>query len=105
MLDGSFYLQLLERLLAAHAAIVSPSLGSVKWYGTAARMATRVGLTGAPRSWWGASLPDSYGKRQRNQVKAKKATAREERRVARAQRRANVAARDSGHQQSEEHTP
>jgi hypothetical protein len=50
-------------------------------------------------------LPDSYGKRQRNQVKAKKATAREERRVARAQRRANVAARGSEQQQIEEHTP
>jgi hypothetical protein len=37
-------------------------------------------------------LPDSYGKRQRNQVKAKKATAREERRVARNERRAQRAA-------------
>lgn len=59
-------------------------------------MTTRMGLTGAPRFWWGVSLPDSYGKRQRNQVKAKKATAREERRVARARRRAKVAARDQG---------
>jgi hypothetical protein len=33
-------------------------------------------------------LPDSYGKRRRDQVKARKATAREERRVARNQRRA-----------------
>jgi hypothetical protein len=59
-------------------------------------MTTRMGLTGAPRSSWGTSLPDSYGKRQRNQVKAKKATAREERRVARARRRAKVAARVQG---------
>jgi hypothetical protein len=34
-------------------------------------------------------MPESYGKRQRNQVKAKKATAREERRLARNQRRAD----------------
>jgi hypothetical protein len=33
-------------------------------------------------------MPDSYGKRQRNQVKAKKAAAREERRLARNRRRA-----------------
>ena len=32
-------------------------------------------------------MPDSFGKRQRREVKAKKAVAREERRVARAQRR------------------
>ena len=32
-------------------------------------------------------MPDSFGKRQRRDVKAKKAVAREERRVARAQRR------------------
>jgi hypothetical protein len=37
-------------------------------------------------------LPDSYGKRRRNQVKAKKATARDERRVARNERRARRAA-------------
>jgi len=36
-------------------------------------------------------LPDSYGKRRRDQVKARKATAREERRVARNQRRAGGA--------------
>jgi hypothetical protein len=34
-------------------------------------------------------MPESYGKRQRSQVKAKKATAREERRLARNQRRAD----------------
>lgn len=34
-------------------------------------------------------MPESYGKRQRNQVKAKKATAREERRLARNQRKAD----------------
>ena len=34
-------------------------------------------------------MPESYGKRQRNQVKAKKATAKEERRLARNQRRAD----------------
>jgi hypothetical protein len=50
-------------------------------------------------------MPDSYGKRQRNQVKAKKATAREERRVARARRRAKDAARDPAHYQSEELSP
>jgi len=37
-------------------------------------------------------MPDSYGKRQRRDVKAKKAVAREERRVARAQRDADRAA-------------
>jgi hypothetical protein len=35
------------------------------------------------------SMPESYGKRQRSQVKAKKATAREERRLARNQRKAD----------------
>jgi hypothetical protein len=83
MLDSPFYVQFLERLLAAHAAVVSTSLGSVR----------------------GPSLPESYGKRQRNQVKAKKATAREERRVARARRRAKVAPTDSGRWQSEELWP
>jgi hypothetical protein len=34
-------------------------------------------------------MPESYGKRQRSQVKAKKATAREERRLARNQRKAD----------------
>jgi hypothetical protein len=34
-------------------------------------------------------MPESYGKRQRNQVKAKKANAKEERRLARNQRRAD----------------
>lgn len=37
-------------------------------------------------------MPDSFGKRQRNQAKAKKANAREERRLARNQRRADRAA-------------
>lgn len=37
-------------------------------------------------------MPDSFGKRQRREVKAKKAAAREERRVARTQRRADRAA-------------
>jgi hypothetical protein len=37
-------------------------------------------------------MPDSYGKRQRRDAKAKKAAAREERRVARNQRRADRAA-------------
>ena len=37
-------------------------------------------------------MPDSFGKRQRREVKAKKAVAREERRVARAQRREDRAA-------------
>ena len=37
-------------------------------------------------------MPDSYGKRQRRDVKAKKAVAREERRVARNQRREDRAA-------------
>jgi hypothetical protein len=37
-------------------------------------------------------MPDSYGKRQRRQVKAKKTAAREERRIARNQRRADRAA-------------
>jgi hypothetical protein len=32
-------------------------------------------------------MPETYGKRQRQSVKARKASAREERRVARAQRR------------------
>lgn len=62
-------------------------------------------LTGAPGSWWGASLPDSYGKRQRNQVKAKKAIAREERRLARARQRAKVAARGEDLDQSGERSP
>jgi hypothetical protein len=34
-------------------------------------------------------MPESYGKRQRGQVKARKANAREERRLARNQRRAD----------------
>lgn len=34
-------------------------------------------------------MPDSYGKRQRQQVKARKGAAREQRRVARNQRRAD----------------
>ncbi|HYH27743.1 MAG TPA: hypothetical protein VEA19_03080 [Actinomycetota bacterium] len=34
-------------------------------------------------------MPESYGKRQRGQIKAKKANAREERRVARNKRRAD----------------
>lgn len=38
-------------------------------------------------------MPDSYGKRQRRDANAKKAVAREERRVARAQRRKD---RDAG---------
>jgi len=80
MLNGPFYLQFLERLLAAHVALVSPPIGLVR-------------------------VPDSYGKRQRDQVKAKKATAREERRVERARRRAKVAGRDSGRYQSEENPP
>jgi hypothetical protein len=50
-------------------------------------------------------VPDSYGKRQRNQVKAKKATAREERRVARARRRGKIATSDSGRFQSDKHLP
>jgi hypothetical protein len=37
-------------------------------------------------------VPESYGKRQRGVVKAKKAAAREERRMARNQRRADRAA-------------
>ncbi|HLB62348.1 MAG TPA: hypothetical protein VJN50_06415 [Actinomycetota bacterium] len=37
-------------------------------------------------------MPDSFGKRQRREVKAKKAAAREERRVARNQRRQDRAA-------------
>ena len=37
-------------------------------------------------------MPDSFGKRQRRDAKAKKATAREERRLARNQRRADRAA-------------
>ncbi|MGH2527869.1 MAG: hypothetical protein ACRDH0_00765 [Actinomycetota bacterium] len=37
-------------------------------------------------------MPDSFGKRQRREVKAKKAAAREERRAARTQRRADRAA-------------
>ena len=37
-------------------------------------------------------MPESYGKRQRGVVKAKKAAAREERRMARNQRRADRAA-------------
>lgn len=37
-------------------------------------------------------MPDSFGKRQRNQAKARKANAREERRLARNQRRADRAA-------------
>jgi hypothetical protein len=37
-------------------------------------------------------MPDSFGKRARRDVKAKKAAAREERRVARAQRREDRAA-------------
>jgi hypothetical protein len=37
-------------------------------------------------------MPDSYGKRQRREVKAKKAVAREERRVARKQRSEDRAA-------------
>jgi hypothetical protein len=37
-------------------------------------------------------MPDSFGKRQRREVKQKKANAREERRVARAQRDADRAA-------------
>lgn len=37
-------------------------------------------------------MPDSYGKRQRREVKAKKAVAREERRVARKQRNEDRAA-------------
>jgi hypothetical protein len=37
-------------------------------------------------------VPESYGKRQRGAVKAKKAAAREERRMARNQRRADRAA-------------
>ncbi len=36
-------------------------------------------------------MPDSYGKRQRREVKAKKAAAREERRVARNQRQTDRA--------------
>ena len=35
-------------------------------------------------------MPESYGKRQRNMDKAKKATAREERRLARLKRRAEA---------------
>ena len=37
-------------------------------------------------------MPDSFGKRQRNQAKSRKANAREERRLARNQRRADRAA-------------
>jgi len=37
-------------------------------------------------------MPDSFGKRQRREVKAKKAAAREERRAAPTQRRADRAA-------------
>jgi hypothetical protein len=37
-------------------------------------------------------MPDSFGKRQRKDVKTKKAAAREERRLARAQRNADRAA-------------
>ena len=50
-------------------------------------------------------MPDSYGKRQRNQVKAKKAMAREERRLARARQRAKVAARGEDLDQSGERSP
>ena len=35
-------------------------------------------------------MPDSYGKRQRDAVKARKAAAREERRIARRERRSGV---------------
>jgi hypothetical protein len=36
---------------------------------------------------YAVGMPDSYGKRQRREINAKKAVAREERRVARSQRR------------------
>jgi hypothetical protein len=39
-------------------------------------------------------MPDSFGKRQRDQVKARKAAARDERRVARTKRRKGVAPAD-----------
>ena len=47
-------------------------------------------------------MPDSAGKRQRREVKAKKATARDERRIARNVRRA---ARAGGEPLPEEPTP
>jgi hypothetical protein len=39
-------------------------------------------------------MPDSYGKRQRDAVKARKAAAREERRIARRQRQNNPSSSD-----------
>jgi hypothetical protein len=38
----------------------------------------------------GASVPDSFGKRNREKVKAKKAEARDDRRIARNQRRKGI---------------
>ncbi len=47
-------------------------------------------------------MPDSYGKRQRNAQKARKFAAREERRIARKQERANRAAGVSEEQKPDE---
>lgn len=41
-------------------------------------------------------MPDSFGKRQRDQVKARKAAARDDRRIARNKRRKGVAPTESG---------
>jgi hypothetical protein len=41
---------------------------------------------------WGGAVPESYGKKKRRDVKSRKAADREERRVARNQRRADRAA-------------
>jgi hypothetical protein len=41
-------------------------------------------------------MPDSFGKRQRDQVKARKAAARDERRVARNKRRKGIAPAEQG---------
>lgn len=47
-------------------------------------------------------MPDSYGKRQRDRVKARKAAAKEERRLARQERERNRAvARDAGETDNE----
>ena len=47
-------------------------------------------------------MPDSYGKRQRDRVKARKAAAKEERRLARQEReRSRAVARDAGEPDNE----
>jgi hypothetical protein len=79
MRDGAVDVQPIEHVLRAHAPDVPTRAGAFLTPGTPAEETDRTTEEDA--------MPESFGKRKRRDVTAKKAAAREERRVARAARR------------------